>query len=410
VRILILTQLFHPEPDLKGLPLARALRARGHEVEILTGFPHYPGGRLYPGYALRPWKTESVEGVRVRRVALYPSHDRNGFRRALTYLSFALSAAVGSLTVRRPDVIYVYNLITLMPAARLVRRFRGARIVLDVQDLWPESVASSGMMRQGASFRWLERWADDSYAAADHLVVLSPGFKQELVRRGVPADRIDVVYNWSSEFVDSGGTNELNDSGTNGSSDRFDILFAGTMGIMQDLDVVIEAARLLQDRAPDVRFTLVGSGVERDRLMRRAQDSPNVLFLPRRPASEMGELLASADALLVHLKDDPLFRVTIPSKIQAYLQAGKPILCGVHGDAADLVTRAGAGRTFAPGDPHDLCRAILALRDMTPGALREMGERGQRFYQGELALVHGVDRMEQVFSRIVGAPAGRYPQ
>jgi colanic acid biosynthesis glycosyl transferase WcaI len=402
VRVLILSQLFDPEPDLKGLPLARELQARGHEVEVLTGFPNYPGGSLYPGYSLRPWTKDTVDRIPVRRVMLYPSHDRNGIRRALNYLSFGSSAALlGPWLTRKPDIVYVYNLVTLMPAARLIRRLSGAKVVLDIQDLWPESVASSGMLRSGKTLRWLQRWSDVSYGAADHIIVLSPGFKENLISRGIPADRIEVIFNWTAETAgpDAAGA-RMRRHDPHASGGGFEVLFAGTMGVMQGLDVVIEAAPLLREWAPDVRFTLVGSGVDQRRLMSLAAGMENVRFLSRRPASEMGALFESADALLVHLKDDPLFRITIPSKIQAYLQAARPILCGVHGDAADLVNRAGAGRTFRPGDAGDLSEAILDLRAMTPDALREMGARGRQFYHEELALARGVDRMESAFFRL----------
>src|SRR5271165_3505961 len=147
MKILMLTQWFQPEPTFKGLPLARALRDRGHEVEVLTGFPNYPGGKLYPGYRVQPWRREIMDGIRVNRVALYPSHDRNAMGRILNYLSFgATSALVGPWVVRKPDVIHVFNLVTLDVASRLLGLLKGARVVLDVQDLWPESLAASGMM------------------------------------------------------------------------------------------------------------------------------------------------------------------------------------------------------------------------------------------------------------------------
>jgi colanic acid biosynthesis glycosyl transferase WcaI len=401
LRILILSQLFHPEPDLKGLPMARALQARGHQVEVITGFPNYPGGTIYPGYAIRPWKRETVDGIAVRRVIMYPSHDRSGSRRALSYLSLGLAAAgLGPFLTRKPDVVYIYNLITLVPAARWIRRLTGAKVVLDIQDLWPQSVAASGMLRSERGLRLLQRWSDTSYAAADRIVVLSPGFKRNLVDRGIPPERVEVVYNWAPEDNASGPHSEAAES-----VGCFEVLFAGTMGIMQGLDVVIEAARQLQDRAADVRFTLIGSGVDQQRLMNLAAGLPNVRFLPRRPASQMDGVLRSADALLVHLKDDPLFRVTIPSKIQAYLQAGKPVLCGVEGDAAELVERSGAGRVFSPGDASALSAAILALRAMTADERDEMGRRGRTFYERELGLEAGVARMEAVFRELLNGRA-----
>lgn len=200
MRILILSQWFQPEPFMKGLPFAKALAARGHTVEVLTGFPNYPGGKVYPGYRVRPWQREEIEGIRVNRVALYPSHDNSGLRRMLNYLSFAFSCLLlGSWLVGKADVIYVYNLVTLGPAAFWLRLLFRAKVLIDVQDLWPESVSNSGMLPGGAANRLLSAVCNGVYRRADGVAVLSPGFKRALVQRGVAPDKIQVIYNWCDE-------------------------------------------------------------------------------------------------------------------------------------------------------------------------------------------------------------------
>ncbi len=406
MKILMLTQWFQPEPTFKGLPLARALRDRGHEVEVLTGFPNYPGGKLYPGYRVRPWSRETMDGIRVNRMALYPSHDCNTVGRVFNYLSFgATSALLGPWLVRKPDVIHVFNLVTLDIASGLVRLLKGGRTVLEVQDLWPESVAGTGMMNNRLLLGVLDRWCRAAYRHADRIIAISPGFKRHLADRGVPEDRIEVIYNWCDEASlvlpgrDSGVARELGFAG------RFNIVFAGNMGLAQALSSVIEAARRLLNQAPDVLFTFMGGGVEVERLKQSARDLPNVQFMERRPMSEVGAVLSNANALLVHLKADPLFEITIPSKIQAYLFAGKPILCGIKGDAADLVCRAGAGLHFTPEDPVALAEAVLTLRGLGADGLRLMGEAGRAFYRKYLAMDEGVRRMEEAFESVVAVPA-----
>ncbi len=406
MKILMLTQWFQPEPTFKGLPLAWALRDRGHEVEVLTGFPNYPGGKLYPGYRVRPWSRETMDGIRVNRVALYPSHNSNARGRILNYLSFgATSALVGPWLVRKPDVIYVFNLVTLDVAAGLLRLLRGGRTVLDVQDLWPESLSVSGMMKNRLLLDSLDRWCRAAYRHADRIITLSHGFKRHLANRGVPEDRVEVIYNWCDEASlvlpgpDPGVARELGFAG------RFNIVFAGNMGPAQALSPVIEAARRLRNWAPDVLFTIIGGGIEADQLKQSARDLPNVQFMERRPMSEVGAVLSNADALLVHLKADPLFKITIPSKIQAYLFAGRPILCGVKGDAADLVCRAGAGLPFTPEDPDALAETVLTLRGFDAEGLRLMGNNGRAFYRKHLAMEEGVRRMEEAFESVVAVPA-----
>jgi colanic acid biosynthesis glycosyl transferase WcaI len=187
MKILILTQWFDPEPTFKGLLFAQELAARGHEVAVLTGFPNYPDGEVYPGYRIRPWVREQIDGISVLRVALCPSHNKSGFRRALNYISFALSAAViGTTLIRKPDLIYVYHPpITVGLAAVVIGFLRRAPFVCDVQDLWPDTVVASGMLSNPAALALLGKFCKFVYRRARRITVLSPGFKEQLVRREV---------------------------------------------------------------------------------------------------------------------------------------------------------------------------------------------------------------------------------
>lgn len=409
MRILLLTQWFDPEPALKGLVFARALRDRGHEVEVLTGFPNYPEGRVYEGYRVRPWQREEMDGVRVNRVALYPSYDRSGVRRIANYLSFAASAAaLGPRLVRRPDVVYVYNLITLNAAARRLKRKYGCPVVYDVQDLWPESVADSGMLSNPALLRCLTGWSNRVYRAADAVAVLSPGFKRNLTERSVAKESIEVIYNWSDEASihacprDEALAREL------GMAGRFNVVFAGTMGVLQALDCVLEAAQSVAEVCPDIQFVFVGGGTEAPRLARKSADLGlrNVRFLPRVPRPEIGRILSLADGLLVHLKRNPLFEVTIPSKTQAYMSVGRPVLMGVRGDAARLVVDAGCGITFTPEDPGSLADAVMRLASMDADERRTMGQRGRDYYERELSMRVGVDRFVKLFTKVLNVAQG----
>ena len=334
----MLTQYFQPEPNFKGLPLAKALRDRGHQVQVLTGFPNYPGGKLYNGYKLRLWRLEEMDGIKIIRVPLFPSHNRSGVLRILNYLSFGVSACIlGPWLIKKPDIVFVYNLITLGPASRAIRLFTRAKVVIDVLDLWPESVSESGMLRSRFVSRLLAWWCKHEYKAADKLIACTPGFKQNLANRGIDQAKLDMIYNWCDESSiiipepNSVVAEEL------GFTNHFNIVFAGTMGVMQALDSIMDAAKLVAKEFSDVKFTFVGGGIEVDRLRNISASMGNVQFLPQMPPSEIGSVFANADALLVHLKDAPIFEITVPSKIQAYLYAGKPILCGVRGDAAKLV-------------------------------------------------------------------------
>lgn len=400
MRILFLSQWFQPEPFFKGLPFAKALLGLGHEVEVVTGFPNYPGGRVYPGYKVRVFQREILDGIRVNRVALHPSHDSSGFRRTLNYLSFGMAAALLSpLVVRRPDAVYVYNLVTLGPAAQALRLTWRCPVVYDIQDLWPDSVADSGMMNNPLLLRILDRWCRTVYRSASHLVTLSQGMKAELVRRSVPEDRISVIYNWCDE--DSMRFEEPDPSlrirlGLAGS---FVVMFAGTMGLMQGLDTVLEAAERVREVEPRIRFVFVGGGVDRERLRHIASERGlhNVTFLERQPPEAMGKILAISDLMLVHLKDTPIFRITIPSKIQAYMAAAKPILCAVRGDAAELVRVAGAGISAEPENPMSIARSVLQLFSLSDAERKSMGANAREYYTRMMSMDAGYRRFDELF-------------
>ncbi len=400
MRILMLTQWFYPEPFFKGLPFAKELIRRGNDVEVLTGFPNYPGGKIYNGYHLRLWQREKVDGVTVNRVYLYPSHDESGIRRIINYLSFALSAVfLGSWLVRKPDVVYVYNLVTLAWAATFLRWIYGCKIIYDVQDLWPESVVSSGMLKNRLVLGLLHRWCLWAYKTADQIVVLSPGFKQNLQRRGIPEDKIEVIYNWcdtDSTLPERSGDQLAKELGL---VDSFNVMFAGTMGVMQGLETVLEAARICAEELPNIRFIFVGDGIDKKRLFDKSKETglTNVIFVPRQPMSKMGEFFAFADTLLVHLKNDDLFRITIPSKTQAYLAAGRPVIMAVSGDAADLIEMTNAGYACVSEDPDAIVSCIKKLCALSSEERVCMGKRGKDFYIKELSIDCGVRKFEALF-------------
>ena len=400
MKILLLSQWCQPEPFFKGIPFAKALQDRGHDVEILTGFPNYPGGKIYPGYHIRLFQQEVIDGIPVNRVALYPSHNRSGFNRILNYMSFALSAAViGPLLIKKPDVIYVYNLITLNWAAWILKKWHHCPIVFDIQDLWPDSVIDSGMMQQSNLLRLLSFWCNGVYRRATHLTTLSPGFKKELVRRGIPKNNISVIYNWFDEAhinkaaIIPPKVKNLKRCGS------FIVMFAGTMGVAQGLDTILDVAKKIEKIEKKIQFVFIGSGVEKTRLIKKAKyrNLSNILFVDRQPPEAMPKILALADVMLVHLKNTPLYRITIPSKIQAYMAAGKPVLCAVQGDAAELVNYANAGIIAEPENVESISTAVLQMFKLNESDRKLMGSNARMSYSKVLSMEAGVKRFESLF-------------
>jgi glycosyltransferase involved in cell wall biosynthesis len=403
-RVLLLTQWFDPEPTFKGFLFARELVSRGFDVEVVTGFPNYPGGKLYPGYRLRWLQRESLDGVAVTRVPLYPSHDQSAIGRVLNYISFSASALVYCLFMaQRPAVVYAYHPpLTVGITAMVLRLFRRVPVVYDIQDIWPDTLQATGMISNRFVLSIVERLCRLVYAHMDRLVVLSPGFKRLLITRGVDATRIDVVYNWCDEkaLATSGADHPrpFPDDGC------FRIVFAGNMGKAQALDVVLDAAVLLRESAPLVTFVLLGGGVETSRLRQRARDMQldNVEFMAQVPMAEVGAILAGADALLVHLRKDPLFEITIPSKTQAYMAVGKPVLMAVDGDAASLILASGGGVVAESGNPHSMALAAKGLASASVTERMAMGESGRKYYLRNLSVQAGVNQFAGIFERLAG--------
>lgn len=400
VRVVLLTQWCDPEPTFKGLAFARELRSLGFEVEVVTGFPNYPGGEVYPGYRIRMIQREIIDGVQVTRLPLYPSHDGSAVRRIANYASFAASSLFyGLFMLKRPDVIYAYHPpLTVGVTAALLRILRRIPVVYDIQDMWPDTLRATGMLNNERALGIVSRVCQWAYSKVDHIVVLSPGFRRLLIERGVPGGKIDVIYNWCDEAaLQSAAPDALNAAFQ--ADGRFRIVFAGNMGKAQALGTVIEAAELLAKQRPEITFVLVGSGIEVENLKRMvaAKNLDNISFIPRVPMNEVGAILGAADALLVHLKDDPLFAITVPSKTQAYMAIGKPLLMAVRGDAAELVERASCGVSALPENPQSLADAALRLADLSAAERSAMAANSRRFYETELSLSVGAKRFASHF-------------
>jgi len=401
-RVLLLTQWFDPEPTFKGLVFARELVRQGFDVEVLTGFPNYPGGKVYPGYRIKWLQREVIDGVHITRVPLYPNHDQSATKRVLNYASFAASATIyGVFMAKRANALYAYHPpLTVGIAAALIKFFRRVPVVYDIQDMWPDTLRATGMLNNPKALAVVAAVCNWVYRRMSHMVVLSPGFKRLLLQRGVPEAKLTVVYNWADEAALAAPVGQV--PAAFPPADRFRIVFAGNMGKAQALDAVLDAAELLQQRGSRVCWVMLGGGVEVGRLKVEAarRQLANVVFLPAVPMAEVGAYLHGADALLVHLRKDPLFEITIPSKTQAYMTVGKPLLMAVDGDAADLVRQSGGGVVAESENAQALAQAAEQLAATAPEALATMGQNAQRFYRQHLALEVGVGRFAELFGRV----------
>ncbi len=410
MRVLIYTHYFYPE-HLAALSkrigdAAKALARAGHEVTVVTGFPSHPRGKVYPGYG-GSWVREEKweEGVRVLRCRSYIRPFKKGLTRILNQTSLMVSAlTLGSWKLKdyRADVVVSISppLFTAL-AGVLAAKVRRVPFVLDVQDLWPEEAVAVGGLQSPAAVRLASGLAKFLYRNSSRILVISEGFARVVRSQGGAPDAVHVVPNWvREECFEEREAARLPGAG-------FRVVFAGTVGLAQGLETVVEAAERLRER--DVSFVFVGEGVEKERLREAAQKKglANLHFLPAVAQEELPGVLAAADALLVHLKPESIFEVVIPSKTYEYLAAGRPVLMGVPGDAARLVEDSGGGISFPSGDAAALAGAVEKMLDLGPEGRRELGEAGHEYARENFTAAKLTAFYEQLL-REVGKPDGSF--
>jgi glycosyltransferase involved in cell wall biosynthesis len=386
VKILYVSFWYAPEmgaPAARATELTREWARLGHEVTVLTGFPHYPHGRKRDCDRGVLTRRERVFGVDVVRSYVFAARNAGRIRRTAGYLSFFSSAmTLGALRVGRPDVVIATTpQIFVGVLGATLRTLFGVPLVLEVRDLWPESIVAAGAWTDGPALRTvagLSRWL---YHTADHVVTVGPGYKRGILRASSlgPEDVTVLTNGVDLDRFDPRRTDRAEARRRLGFADHETVvLYLGNHGMCQALHTVVEAADRLRAHR-DLRFVFVGDGAERPHLQEaaRSRGLDDVRFDPPVPRDDVNAYYAAADICLATLRDTPLFREVIPSKIYEIMAMGRPVVLSVDGDAREIVVDGGAGLFAEPEDAASLCEAILALK--ADAALRErLGESGRR--------------------------------
>ncbi len=377
---MIFSQHFWPE-TFRINEVAHSLKHDGHEIDILTGQPNYPEGRVFKGYHAWRMGRDQFQDMQIHRVPLVPRGTGSALRLVLNYLTFICSSTLLApwlLRRRQYDVIFVYATSPVLQAigAIVLAKLKGARLVIWVQDLWPESLQATGFVKNhfalsvvGTVVRWI-------YRKADLLLVQSEAM---IDRVSAMAPSTPVRYHPNPG--DNAGTLAAAGHAALTLDPGFNIVFAGNLGVSQSLETILSAAEQLVPMA-DIRFVLIGSGSRgqwlADEVGRR--NLTNVQMPGRFPPEAMPGLLAQASALLVSLSRSPIFALTVPSKVQAYLAAGKPIIASLDGEGARTVHLAGAGLSAPAEDATSLAQAIISLYRLPEVKRWEMGQAGRKYY------------------------------
>ena len=387
MRILILTMYCWPE-SFRINELVRSLRTAGASVTVLAGQPNYPDGVIFEGYAAFSVRQQlHSEGYTIYRVPLIPRAKATALRLVANYFSFALSAAAFGpwlLRGKEFDVVFVYAPSPILQAIPgiVMSRLKGARLVTWVQDLWPETLESTGFVKSPLLLRLaraLVRWI---YHKHDLLLGQSHSFVRSIreLAGGVPVEYFPNPGESSCGLDLNGGAPKLR------LDDGFNVVFAGNLGSVQALGTALDAAERLRDK-PDIRFVLIGSGSRSDWLKSEVsrRSLTNVQLPGRFAAGEMPLILAQASVLLVSLIRNPTMNLTIPSKVQDYLAVGRPVIAAVDGEGAQVILEAGAGLAVPAEDAVALADAVTRLWTASDAERAQMGDSGRRFYQTHFA-------------------------
>jgi glycosyltransferase involved in cell wall biosynthesis len=382
VRVLIFTQYFWPE-GFSINSVAKTLLEKGIEVEVLTGKPNYPGGKIFSGYRAWGCQQEAHQGININRIPLLV-RGSGGWRLVLNYLSFILSGllfAPWMLRKKRFDVIFIYAPSPILQAipAIFLGWLKGCPVVLWVQDLWPESLSATGHVRNRYVITAVRQVVRFIYRHTDLLLVQSRAF-EESVRALASGTPIEYYPNSVDDVFAMPVTDEI--PLIDGLGEGFSVMFAGNIGVAQAVGVMVEAASLLKEHT-DIHFVVLGDGSCRDEMLKAVQQRGLTnLHLPGRfPVETMPGFMQKASALLVTLADQPIFAATVPNKVQAYMAAGRPIIACLNGEGARLVVEAEAGLATPAENPKALADTILRLYRQSSDERERMGDNGRRYYQ-----------------------------
>ena len=404
LKIAVISQYFHPENFIIN-DIVRELQSQGHQLEVFTGKPNYPTGRFSEGYQAQGYQLEDFAGAPVHRAPLRARQRGGAKHLLLNYLSFVwngLRVFPPLARKSRFDVYFVFapSPITSVIPALGMKAFHRAPVFLWVQDLWPESLEATGFIRNKLMLRSIGVMVRLLYKAVDVVMVQSKGFV-EPVSRYVRADKI--VYYPNSYLQDHPDDNPvaLPESLTCLLRQRFCVVFAGNLGTAQALPTIVEAARLLHAEGSEARIVLVGDGSKAKWLAEQkvALQLDNLVLAGPFARSAMAELFELSSVLLVTLKRDEIFSYTIPSKVQAYLAAGKPIIASLDGEGARVVDAAGAGMTSSAEDASALASCIRSMQILPDDERQRMGQNGKAYYLKHYELKTQCKKLIELFEQ-----------
>lgn len=385
MRILFFSHYFPPEgnaPASRVSALAQHWVNAGHEVTVITCVPNVPNGVPYEGYKNKLWQVEDWKGVRVVRVWTFLAPNKGTVKRTLNYVSYMFTAFLAGLFVKRPDIIVATSPQFFCGwGGALAAKFRRRPMILEIRDIWPESIQAVGAVQNRMALKILAWLEHGLYKSAKHIVTVGEGYRQKLLERQVPAEKMTIISNGvdRDQFTLREASPAL--KAKYGLEGAYVCSYIGTVGMAAGLEVVLRAAtKLKAAKRNDIKFLIVGDGAALESLKTAAAQAglDNVVFTGRQPKETMPDYLATTDVCLVHLKKQDLFTTVMPSKIFEALAMVRPVILGVKGFAAEFLQRSGGGVCIEPEDEDALLAELEKMR-ANPAAAKAEAGKGREF-------------------------------
>lgn len=400
MKILIITQYFYPE-NFKSNDLAFELKNRGHDVTVLTGLPNYPEGELFEGYGVFKNRKQVINGVKIIRSLLLPRGKGGGLRLFINYYSFAFFASLKAFFLGLNNsfdalIVHEPSPITQYYPALLINKIWKTPVYFWVMDLWPESLSIAGGVKNKFVLNYYTKVIKKFYKNSEKILITSKGFRKAINEKGNFDNKIVYFPNWAEDAISDGNK----DFPIPLLPEGFKVMFAGNIGEAQDLDNIMRAALHLSDKK-HIQFILVGDGRKMSFVKEFVEQNnlnDTVHIMGRFPVESMSSFFDKADVMLVTLKDDPIFNLTVPAKLQAYMSASKPIVAMLNGEGSENIIDADCGFTVSAGDYVGLSETILKASLLSVDKLNKLGENSRVYYERNFKMAECISNLEHIMS------------
>lgn len=391
MKILVISQYFYPE-DFRINDICRGLKEKGNEVEILTGLPNYPEGKLYKGYSIFNKGPKEFEEMKIYRTLMVTRGKNSSLRLGLNYLSFMILGTLKALTLlnKKYDRIFVFQVspITSAVPALVIAKLKKIKSYIYIQDLWPETFYSIINIKNKNIRKFLKKICNKIYNGFDNILLASKGYEDILAES---IDRKKFIYfpQWAEDFYSEEFENKK--------KENFNVTFAGNIGKAQSVETIIKAASICKNK--DIIWNIIGDGSEFEKIKSMIKENSleeRVILHGRKPSSEMPKYFSMSDGLIVTLKNEEILKVTLPAKVQSYMAAGKPIIGALSGEGNRIINESKCGLTCKAEDYEGLCENVLKLYNMSDNERRNIGKNGESFFKNNFSRKKLLNKLDEI--------------